>query len=171
MAVARRTGLWILLLVISAWPWLANPLLPKEMETTGPTGLSVPEPLPSFPDLAALEETIKRPLFTASRRPPPAQPTTKPLPSPTRLAGYRVTGIVRSSAKRMILLTEERTGRIVELHEGDKVDGWTLTSIGNASASFARDGHKFNLLEPGATKIGAPSTRNTRWLPSTGLNP
>ncbi|MBM85673.1 MAG: hypothetical protein CMM47_06590 [Rhodospirillaceae bacterium] len=170
MTAARWACLWTILLATSAWPWLADPLEPKVMDAIAPPGVWKPEPSPNFPDLATFTETIKRPLFSAGRRVPSAQSEPKPLPSPTRLAGYRVTGIVRSSTKRMILLTEERTGRIMELYEGDKVDGWTLISIGSSSVSFTRDGRVFDLSEPGAKENSAPSTRNTRWLPSHGVS-
>jgi hypothetical protein len=121
--------------------------------------------------LADLPETTGRPLFTASRRPPlppavkPAQ--TKAKPKPTRLVGYRLTGIVRSSSQRMILLTQEKSGHVVELHEGEQVDGWRLNSIEADHVRLSRDGHEIDLLNLNAKAVGT-SGRETRWLPSTG---
>jgi len=168
---SRRLLLWCVLLGLAAVPWLR----PGQTDTrTSPVAKPAPHiqaPDPALPPLSDLRDTILRPLFSASRRPmPDAAPKAAP-PAPTRLAGYRVTGIVRSSAKRMILLMEERTGKVVELREGDTVDGWTLISIGAESVRMTRDGREFDLLEdtPATTTGGAPSTaRDTRWLPSGG---
>ena len=167
----RGILIWVALAAAIVAPW-AEPILPP--------GLAAPAPVKAKPRLdrplemvalGDLTETTARPLFTASRRPPPP-PTAKPAlaptkPKPTRLVGYRLTGIVRSSRQRMILLTEEKSGRVVELHEGEQVDGWRLTSIGTDHVRLSRDGHDIDLLDLNA-KAPASSGRNTRWLPSAG---
>ncbi|MDA0342503.1 MAG: hypothetical protein O3B74_13000, partial [Proteobacteria bacterium] len=75
--------------------------------------------------------------------------------------------IVRSSVKRMILLTEEKSGRVVELHEGEQVDGWRLTAVGTDHVRLTRDGREIDLLNPKADKATL-NGRNTHWLPSVG---
>jgi hypothetical protein len=162
--------IWVALAAAIIAPWAA-PL--PDPSPSGPAPVtSRPPPDPNFESkaLTALPETTARPLFTATRRPPP--PARNPVqtsarPKPTRLVGYRLTGIVRSSTQRMILLTEEKSGRVVELHEGEQVDGWRLTTIGPDHARLSRDGHQIDLLEANAKAPGI-SGRDTRWLPSAG---
>lgn len=158
------------LAVSIALPWLRSDEAPRPIVAPdpgpGPTAFTAPP----MPPLASLTETAARPLFSASRRPPAPATQAKPAPvaaKPTRLVGYRLTGIVRSSSHRLILLTEEKSGRVVELREGDLVDGWRLISIGAEQIRLTRDGIEIDLLQLGPT---APVTRgrNTRWLPSSG---
>lgn len=170
----RLLPVWALLVVAIAAPWIGGE---EEGPAPGPASPSpgaAPNPAPiaapAIPALSALNETTARPLFTVSRRPPAPETAAKPAlekARPARLVGYRLTGIVRSSSQRLILLTEEKSGRVVELREGEQVDGWRLTSIEADNIRLARDGIEFNLLE-----AGAPATvtrgRDTRWLPSGG---
>jgi len=165
---------WTLLAVAIAAPWIGNegegPLTRPASPSPNTALNSVPVAAPEIPPLAALSETTARPLFASSRRPPVPETAAKSAPAktrPARLVGYRLTGIVRSSSHRLILLTEEKSGRVVELREGEQVDGWRLTSIGTDNIRLARDGIEFNLLEAGAP-AAVPRGRDTRWLPSGG---
>ena len=164
--------IWVTLVAAIAAPWIgdeqASPPSPSDPSGTAPEpALNAARTIPA---LATLGETTARPLFTATRRPPAPETAAKPVPNktrPARLVGYRLTGIVRSSSHRLILLTEEKSGRVVELREGDKVDGWRLISIGTDNIRLSRDGIEIDLLEAGAPP---PVTRgrDTRWLPSGG---
>ena len=172
MRISRRSlFVWLALASAIAAPWVL-PVQPREHAAPVPVVAKPALPRPSEPvALADLPETAARPLFAASRR-PPLPPAKKPLrvtprPKSTHLVGYRLTGIVRSSSQRMILLTEEKSGRVVELHEGEQVDGWRLTSIGTNHVRLSRDGHEIDLLDLNTEPAGSPG-RDTRWLPSAG---
>ncbi len=135
-----------------------------------PAILPVPKPADAFPEMVA------RPLFHPSRR-PPADAVPEKIEPPSTLVGYRLTGIVRSAAKRMILLQEVASGRVVELGEGESLDGWTVTRIGEDGV-FLRSGDREIDLSRGSdearrgspdqTTGGPPTQRRTKWLPSGG---
>jgi hypothetical protein len=177
----RVVLIWVILAAAIAAPWIGEERIPptspliSSPASAPPAANAEPEsPAPNvkpvIPALSSLNETIARPLFSATRRPPAPETAPKPAPAktrPARLVGYRLTGIVRSSSHRLILLTEEKSGRVVELREGEQVDGWRLTSIGTDNIRLSRDGIEFNLLEAAAPP---PVTRgrDTRWLPSGG---
>jgi hypothetical protein len=171
MRIRWRIGfVWVVLAGLAALPWAFPRAVPK---ATPPSSLAAELATINpwvIPDLAVLSETTSRPLFIASRRPAPliakVKASAEP-PRPRRLVGYRLTGIVRSSTQRLILLTEEKSGRVVEVHEGEKVDGWSLMSIDAEHVRLSRDGHEIDLLAPGAAKARRTG-RNTRWLPNTG---
>jgi hypothetical protein len=173
MRISWRMGLvWLALVTATGVPWVPSRSTPAPSE---PARAAIETASPDQPletvTLAALSQTTTRPLFNASRRPSPP-PTVKPAMAPvkpkaTHLVGYRLTGIVRSSSQRMILLTEEKSGRVVKLHEGDQVDGWLLVSIGTDHVRLSRAGHEIDLLNPRG-EVSGPSGRNTRWLPSAG---
>jgi hypothetical protein len=173
MRISWRLSLvWAMLAAAIAVPW-ADGVAPPPPAGPAPQGSETPAPAPTaLPGPDEMTETTARPLFTASRRPAPAPAAPGPAASsaprkPTRLVGYRLTGIVRSSSQRMILLTEEKSGRVLELHEGDEVDGWRLMSIEGDHARLSRDGLEIDFPEQntGASGVGG---RNTRWLPSGG---
>lgn len=167
--------IWAFLAAMIALPWIGEESIPPTSPSPA-TGVPPASPISrtstasTITALATLSETTARPLFTATRRPPTPEVAPKPKPveaRPARLVGYRLTGIVRSSSHRLILLTEEKSGRVVELREGEQVDGWRLTLIGTDNIQLSRDGIEFNLLEadaPAPVKRG----RDTQWLPSGG---
>lgn len=173
MRISWRMGLvWLAFVTATCGPWVPSYLAPAPSQ---PARAAIETTSPDKPreaaTLAALAQTTARPLFNASRRPspPPAvKPAIAPVkPQPTHLVGYRLTGIVRSSSQRLILLTEGKSGRVVKLHEGDRVDGWLLISIGTDHVRLSRGGHVIDLLNPSG-EASKPSGRNTRWLPSAG---
>lgn len=168
MRWGRLSGiaLAVLLLAVAVRPWLAD---------EAPEGGTVAVPDASFPPLPMLErgkpratysETLARPLFSSTRRPEPAAPIAAPS-APPQLVGYRLTGIVSTGARRMILL-ETPGGKSVQLYEGESVDGWTVETIANDAVVLSRDETRVDLLN-GAPEDGTAGTgRNTRWLPAGG---
>jgi hypothetical protein len=167
----RVFGLWIVLSAAIIAPWSFPISAPPPSTPTLAAPNSPVDQVSPFPTLATLPETTRRPLFIASRRtaPPASAKMTQDSPpaKPARLVGYRLTGIVRSSTQHMILLAEEKSGRVVELREGEQVDGWRLTSIGTNHVKLSRDGHEIDLLNLNA-KTPSIMGRDTRWLPSAG---
>lgn len=171
MRISRRLiVVWVFLAGAAALPWFVSGPPPNPTDEAPIIAEAPTPPANEVPALAEMTETTSRPLFSASRRPPPPETATaerQPAPKPSRLVGYRLTGIVRSSSRRMILLTEEKSGRVVELHEGDEVDGWRLTSIEGDHARLTRDGLEIALPDRNTVSPEANGL-NTRWLPSGG---
>ena len=105
-------------------PGHTSSLEPLPTLTTG--AQAVLGPLESYP------ETTARPLFTASRRPPPEteeEPETeysRPEPEDLRLVGVMQTG---SSHAKALIRSGKTEGRWVVL--GDEIDGWLVHRIGN----------------------------------------
>lgn len=166
----RIAFFWMVLAGLAAFPWVFPRAVPKATQPSPVAAKPAAVNPWVIPDLAVLSATTSRPLFSASRRPAPPIAKVKAAAEPPkarRLVGYRLTGIVRSSTQRLILLTEEKSGRVVEVHEGEKVDGWSLMSIDAEHVRLSRDGHEIDLLDPSAGKA-KQTGRNTRWLPSTG---
>lgn len=94
----------------------------------------------SAPGLAAFNEITQRPLFLESRRPPPP-PKPKPKPKPVvnlTPLNLNLEGIVISSAEKIGVFAEARSGEIHHLSVGDQHQGWELVSVTDSAAIFER---------------------------------
>jgi hypothetical protein len=115
-----------------------------------PTRTPMAPPLDERP-LSEFGEIVRRPLFTATRRPyVPAEPTQRaaePAPAvPTRPPpNVRLSGVVIDAGKKRALLRtpEQPRGRWVE--EGDTIDGWLLRSVEADAAIVALGGETHEL--------------------------
>jgi hypothetical protein len=105
------------------WPWFpASEAAPRLAETAAPAGEPKLAGLPPFADFSAAAD---RPLFSPSRR---------PTPNAVSFSGgiadrYRLQGLLVAGKSRRAQLVEIAGGRIVELGEGDKLEGWTVKKI------------------------------------------
>lgn len=108
-------------------------------------------PLRTVGSVGAYGEIVKRPLFFASRRPPPkiiarSKPRparTKPRPVKKRVAAIRkpaprperappdirLTGVILSPKAKVAIVEISRDRSVAHLLEGQKIDGWTIKSI------------------------------------------
>lgn len=88
-------------------------------------------------DLAALSETIARPLFAETRRPPETEDETT---APTELGAgpnanvktrleHTLVGIFMVGSNKLALLRPRRRGPLVRVSIGDEIDGWKVTEI------------------------------------------
>jgi len=137
-AVEMRLVLMLLCLGLSAlaaWPWAA-PLLdrrPAANLPAPPSGSEVSDW--SLPSLDGLAETRNRPLFTPSRRPPPARIEPQKLQAGVAasareaFAGFRLKGVMIAGSKRQVLLTPPGGSRPLVLEEGSTHAGWTVQKI------------------------------------------
>jgi general secretion pathway protein N len=101
-------------------------------------------------DLALLEATRDRPLFSESRRPPqpppePSRPEPAPVvamaPAPTPMPpSLRLIGLVTMGETRVALVEDGTTGEILRLSPGATIDEWTMTIVDDRTIAFARDG-------------------------------
>ena len=103
--------------------------------------------LPGAPrPIAEFRETLARPLFVQSRRPPEARPpapetTAPPTEKPLEPPALRLTGIVdiSSSGRRALIVSPgEPSGRW--LPEGAEIDGWRLVSIERLAVQISHGG-------------------------------
>jgi len=101
------------------------------------------------PELAALGDILDRPLFFDDRRmpEPPKDETPPPPPKPLML---KLQGVALAGGARVAVLRNTSNNLLLQLAEGDSHEGWTLDSVGSASATFSRDEQTAELtLDPG----------------------
>ncbi|OWJ64348.1 hypothetical protein [Inquilinus limosus] len=91
--------------------------------------------------LETLTETTGRPLFAATRRPPPPEPVAEPAPAPVPDAmpepvappvertEFVLVGIVQRAEGPFILLKPKAGGPVVIAHQGDDAGGWHVDAI------------------------------------------
>jgi hypothetical protein len=149
MAEIRRSGRFTLqLLVLCALLGYvvyiqANAKLPIPSEPAAAParteGAGTPSAEPEFAmsPLEDFTETLARPLFMDTRRPPEPgeEPVAEEAPPPeppkatAKLAGLELSGIVITSKARVALIRKVRGGELLRLSLGEQVDGWTIDAI------------------------------------------
>lgn len=119
----------------------------------GPVQLTVPP-------LAALSETVARPLFSATRRPPeeeagdaPDAPVSVPVGPATN---FSVTAIVISEKQRAVLLTHPQSGELERVAEGESIAGWRVDKVESDRVFFSKNGET---LESALRTFGPPAPR------------
>lgn len=138
-------ALWLLAAVLlgaTAWPFVAGgPAAPPGM----PARPGAPVLPPTLADLAlppveSFAETLARPLFTATRRPPSPgemlQGEARPVAVAPAAKGekvilgkYLLRGVVVTPEQKLLLLKRQDTGAALRLREGDALDGWRIAAI------------------------------------------
>ncbi len=92
-----------------------------------PAAVAPAEPAFTLPPLGDFSETVARPLFLPSRRPlapaedAPAEAVTRDL--------FTLMGVIISADERMALVKRRKTGEVLRLIEGQRVDGWLVEAI------------------------------------------
>jgi len=93
-----------------------------------------PAGLPELPAIEDLSETLERPLFMKTRRPPeaPVAPVVEaaPVKVPTEEAPADLTGIVNGPDLHYAILTNRATKEVLHLRKGEKIEEWSLQEIG-----------------------------------------
>jgi hypothetical protein len=130
-AVAAALGLanwWI----IGMEPGLPAAAAASVPAATTPAAVSGPRPVAERP-LSDFAETLRRPLFTASRSPAApsrAEPSQPPL-------DIRLTGIAIDAVKKQVLLQTPHHPEGQWFEEGQSIDGWLLRSVHSDAAILA----------------------------------
>lgn len=114
----------IVFAALAVWPWLFPPLPATRPLAAPPAGAPAPALAP-LPPLASFTAIVERPLFSPSRRPPPGATAALGASIESR---YRLIGIVVTGPKKKAFVAEG--ARRLEIVEGDILDGWTVTEIG-----------------------------------------
>jgi general secretion pathway protein N len=135
-----------MLLGATVWPFLAA-LPAGDGAPAASRRASQPFLAPSAADLAlppleTFSETLSRPLFLATRRPPSplaalqGQPGPAPQPEKTGPKGeklvlgtYLLSGIVVSTDQKIVLLKHVTSGKSLRLAEGETLDDWKIATV------------------------------------------
>jgi hypothetical protein len=116
-------------------------------------------PLWAIP-LAALSGTRERPIFSSSRRPPPAialAPAVKPAavapkPKEPETPKLSLVGTIARGNERFGIFVDQSTKLALRLRMGDDYQGWTLRAVEGREATLEKDQEAVTLAlpEPGA---------------------
>jgi len=160
---AVQLGLWALaalLFVATVYPFVATG--PGADDAAPARRAAAPLLVPSVADLAlppleTFAETLKRPVFTATRRPPSPLAALQgqagaaaPSATPQRtgpngekllLGTYLLNGIVVASDRKIAMLKHLGTGKALRIGEGDTLDNWQVAAI-TADAIVIRQGDR-----------------------------
>jgi hypothetical protein len=101
-----------------------------------------------YPARSVLEELAQRPLFTVDRRPyeaPPAAASTAPAAQPSPTIDAELVGVVKAADAQLILVRLRTAPTVHRLRIGGELEGWTVTSIGEATATLSSDGREQEL--------------------------
>ena len=93
--------------------------------------VDAPEAPTELPPIGDFSETVARPLFMATRRPPePEEVEVEAEPTVGAQRNlFNLLGIVTSSDERVALVTRRRGGDFLRLVVGQRVDGWLVVAI------------------------------------------
>lgn len=136
--LAALVALWVLLTAAALAPWLVGTelLVPGAGPARGVAGAAIPD-RPEAPPLESFAAVVERPLFTASRRPPPSGP--EPGDDSLLLGRYRLSGVVVTPTRRIVLLREASSGRTLSVAQGERVDDWLVADVTQARIVLESD--------------------------------
>jgi hypothetical protein len=126
-----------------------------------------PNPLWAIP-LATLETTRERPVFSPSRRPPPAVdiPVAAAPPPPPPAKSVRIeppqlslVGTVSGDDQSFGIFVDQSTRTALRLRLGEDYQGWRLRSVQGREVTLEREQQttSFSLPEPGAEGAAMPA--------------
>ena len=139
----------LLVMVLSQWADVGAPVAtPAPPAAAGSSALPASQAMAVISlDPAKEAIVLERPLFSPTRRPPPPPPpvpdpatagnsATKPSPPQPPPMNFILVGIVRDAFSSQAILQPANGQKVLSMHAGQTLDGWTLVSIGIDSASF-----------------------------------
>lgn len=113
-------------------------------------------------ELAALGETLERPIFAATRRPPP--PVTEaaaaaPPPPPDPLKDVQLLGVFEIGADKRLMVRAE--GKVTRLKVGEAFGPWTVRALNDREVTFAQGAEQRKLVlkhaaQPAAGRLPIP---------------
>ena len=128
--------------------------------------------------LSALSNTRNRPIFSASRRPPPS--AVAPVAAPLAIAAPRpkdperpqlaLVGTIASGVERFGIFLNQSTAAALRLKVGEDFQGWRLSSVQGREATLEKDTQivVLTLPQPGATPAEVISRLNPALPPAPG---
>jgi len=107
-----------------------------------------PAPLPALVDLT---ETLDRPLFSPTRRPPQAAAAPAPQAPPMRSdeappPDMKLSAVVIDAGRRFALLQRFPAGDTVRVAQGDVVDGWVLSEVRADGVTLRKDDQRHEIV-------------------------
>lgn len=114
-----------------------DPAIPKVAQS-GPIVALPAEPAFNAPPLGRFAETLERPLFSSTRRPPAAK-IVAAKPAPKIPLDLTLKGIVFSPEERIAIvapIAQRRGQTLLRLSEGAMYQGWILEEIAPRGATF-----------------------------------
>lgn len=168
--------------VVAQWllgPTKHPPITPRIVTETD----AVAPPIASsieLPALVDLTETVDRPVFSASRRPPQASPAPVPdeTPVPTTAAEppprMKLSAVVIDAGRRFALLQRVPANDTVRLEQGESVDGWVLVEVRTDGVTLENGGRRHEIalrtFEPApAPPAGVPPRPEQRESPGQAV--
>jgi len=139
----------------------ATPVEDKGATVAGPLRVALPP-------LGALIETVERPLFSETRRPPDEESNGEPI-SPAAVpmgpgGKFVLSAIVITDDARAVLIANPQDGEPIRVTEGETIAGWRLDSVENDRAVFSKDGET---REVALRIFGPPPLRRPQRAPPT----
>ncbi len=118
-----------------------------------------PETIAELPRIDEFAETVARPLFMATRRPPePEEEVVAPETGAQRNL-FNLLGVVISADERVALVTRRRGGDFLRLVVGQRIDGWLVVAIEPDSLTLS-SGDETEVLE--LTDASRPKRKKKR---------
>ena len=111
---------------LAAWPWLPAARTADIAVAAAPLP-PVAEADLALPPLAAFAATLERPLFSATRSPPPRGAVESA--GGLVLGRYRLTGVMIARDHTAVLLRPAAGGKVIRLVQGQELDGWKVVAI------------------------------------------
>lgn len=93
-----------------------------------------------LPPLSTFEATLRRPVFSQSRRPKAGAPVVV-----TQDLALKMLGVTGFDGEKRALLVPEGGGETLQLRVGEEYLGWTLREIGDSHLIFNRDDQEVRL--------------------------
>ncbi|MDX6748716.1 hypothetical protein SH611_02735 [Geminicoccaceae bacterium 1502E] len=128
-----------------------SPVARSDSAGQGDGGEAPPTGMPELPPLEAFTALVERPLFSPSRRPPPA-PATKAAPAtataePEEIGepDFQLVGTVTRKEQVFALVLPEDGGSVRWLGEGDELDGWIIVEVGQNHLVVRQDDEVWRL--------------------------
>jgi len=122
-------ALCTLFVALAAWPWLApEAKAPPRVAALPPAGGPVGDADLALPPLESFRATVERPLFSATRAPPPLRPA-QDNAGELILGRYRLTGVMIAKEHTTVLLRPATGGKVIRLARGQEIDGWKVSAI------------------------------------------
>lgn len=136
-------------IAVAAAPWLIDPLPFPAVAEVAPGIEAASQAIPPMETrpLESFEAFARRPLFTASRRPPPADPVNGGPAAPAEgigviLGRYRLTGVVVTPTVRIAFMTDLNANKSFAVSEGEKLGEWVFAEIARESITLQSNGRR-----------------------------
>jgi hypothetical protein len=143
-----RLSLILGIAFLALWQPKANAAEVKPQDAVKPE-LAIANPVAALP-LASLSATRDRPLFSPSRRPPPApvvrliEPAPVPPVPPAPPPSIALIGVITEAEGSFAVVNQAGTNKSIRARMGDQIDGWTVTQIADRQLVLSRDGRVAN---------------------------